>query len=57
MTSQVNPEYVNEFERQGLTFVGRDTEGSRMEILEIPGNFFLSMTSLPRYYDVTTPLL
>jgi hypothetical protein len=29
---QVNPEMVSDFERAGLSFVGKDESGSRMEV-------------------------
>lgn len=32
---QVNPELTYCFEEKGLKFVGHDTEGSRMEIIEL----------------------
>ncbi|EMP25687.1 CTP synthase 2 [Chelonia mydas] len=32
---EVNPELTGCFEEKGLKFVGRDTEGSRMEIIEL----------------------
>lgn len=34
---EVNPEYVERLEAQGLKFVGRDDKGERMEILELDG--------------------
>lgn len=33
---EVNPEKINEIEKGGLEFVGRDETGQRMEIAEIP---------------------
>ena len=38
-TIKVNPEYVSQFEEQGMEFVGRDVEGKRMEIMEIKGTW------------------
>ena len=32
---EVNPKYIDDFERAGLHFSGKDTEGIRMEILEL----------------------
>lgn len=32
---QVNPELTHCFEEKGLKFVGHDTEGNRMEIIEL----------------------
>ena len=34
---EVNPEYVRDLEEKGLKFVGRSTDGQRMEILELEG--------------------
>ncbi len=34
---EVNPEKVDALEKAGLKFVGHDTEGRRMEILELEG--------------------
>lgn len=40
---EVNPEYVERLEAKGLNFIGRDSKGERMIILELPGMvlFFL----------------
>jgi len=35
---EVNPELVDDLEAAGLRFVGRDTEGERMEIIELDGH-------------------
>ena len=35
---EVNPALIHEFEQQGMMFVGRDSEGQRMEILELKGD-------------------
>ena len=32
---EVNPDMIEEFEQAGLRFVGKDTEGERMEIIEL----------------------
>ena len=37
---EVNPAYIDEFERAGLKFVGRDSDNTRMEILEMAGLWF-----------------
>jgi hypothetical protein len=34
---QVNPTVVEKLEAAGMSFVGRDTEGKRMEIMELQG--------------------
>lgn len=34
---QVNPEKVKEIEAMGMKFVGKDVDGERMEIMELPG--------------------
>ena len=33
---EVNPKYIEEFEKHGMKFVGRSDGGRRMEVLEIP---------------------
>lgn len=33
----MNPELVHFFEEKGLKFVGHDTEGKRMEVIELGG--------------------
>lgn len=33
---EVNPDMIMEFERAGLTFVGKDETGKRMEVIELP---------------------
>ena len=32
---EVNPDYVEQLEQGGLTFVGKDDTGERMEVIEI----------------------
>jgi len=43
----VNPAYIRQFEENGMSFVGRDVEGERMEIMEIKGmllvQYFLTL--------------
>ncbi len=34
---EVNPTLVKQFEEKGLSFVGQDVDGERMEILELQG--------------------
>lgn len=36
----MNPELINLFEEKGLKFVGHDTEGKRMEVVELDGKLF-----------------
>lgn len=36
---QVNPEMKDDFEKNGLQFVGQDVEGERMEIIELDGEW------------------
>lgn len=35
---EVNPDMVTELENSGMKFVGMDTEGQRMEIIELEGH-------------------
>ncbi len=37
---EVNPEYIDEFEKHGLHFSGRDESGTRMEIFELKDHIF-----------------
>lgn len=37
---EVNPEMVPELEKAGLSFVGKDESGKRMEIIELPNHVF-----------------
>nr|CAG4640787.1 EOG090X04HX [Eulimnadia texana] len=49
---EVNPDYVPELESAGLRFVGRDTEGKRMEIVELAPEkhpYFLATQYHPEY--------
>ena len=41
--SQVNPIFVDAFSKNGMKFVGRDVEGKRMEILELPGTLLSNL--------------
>ena len=38
---EVNPEYVERLVKSGLTFVGKDEKGERMQICELESGFFL----------------
>ena len=47
---EVNPEYVERLEAAGLSFVGRDESGQRMEILELPGHkYFVGAQFHPEF--------
>jgi len=35
---EVNPDMIDAFEKEGLTFVGKDETGKRMEIIELKGH-------------------
>jgi CTP synthase len=41
---EVNPEMVEELEAAGMRFVGKDTEGERMEIIELTGHPYFFAT-------------
>eukprot|EP00079_Xenopus_tropicalis_P018627 XP_004920696.3 PREDICTED: CTP synthase 1-B-like [Xenopus tropicalis] len=43
---EVNPELRRELETRGLKFVGQDTEGERMEIVELEGECDLSISEM-----------
>ena len=43
---EVNPEMVDEFESHGMHFVGKDTTGKRMEIMEVGGMLHVILFSL-----------
>jgi len=52
---EVNPEYVEQLEKAGLQFVGKDETGQRMEVLEIAGHpYFVGTQYHPEY--LTRPL-
>ena len=38
---EVNPAYVEQIEKAGLMFTGRDEKGERMQVAEFKGEFFL----------------
>jgi len=47
---EVNPDMVPEFEKAGLSFVGRDESGKRMEIIELPTHrFFVGAQFHPEF--------
>ncbi|KAM0871239.1 hypothetical protein ACQ4PT_039517 [Festuca glaucescens] len=47
---EVNPEMVPELEKAGLSFVGKDESGRRMEIIEIPNHdFFIGTQFHPEF--------
>ncbi|KAF7993312.1 hypothetical protein HCN44_006372 [Aphidius gifuensis] len=47
---EVNPEFVPQLEMAGLKFVGRDTEGQRMEILELQKHpYYVATQYHPEY--------
>ena len=41
---EVNPDMVSELEAAGMRFVGKDTEGERMEIIELAGHPYFFAT-------------
>ena len=41
---EVNPDMVSELEAAGMRFVGKDTEGGRMEIIELTGHPYFFAT-------------
>jgi len=49
---EVNMAYVKQFEENGMNFVGRDTSGERMEVLELPTSvhpFFVGAQYHPEF--------
>jgi CTP synthase len=52
---EINPEYVERIEQAGLTFVGKDETGLRMEIFELRDHpYFIGVQYHPEY--LTRPL-
>lgn len=52
---EINPEYVERIEKAGLTFVGKDESGMRMEIFELREHpYFVGVQYHPEY--LTRPL-
>ena len=47
---EVNPEMVDRLEKAGLTFVGKDVKGERMEIIELKDHpWFVGVQFHPEY--------
>ncbi|CAL4974985.1 unnamed protein product [Urochloa decumbens] len=47
---EVNPDMIQDFERAGLQFVGKDESGRRMEIIELPSHkFFIGAQFHPEF--------
>ena len=47
---EVNPNYISRLEKQGLTFVGKDDTGDRMEIIELKDHpWFVAVQFHPEY--------
>ncbi|KAJ7418056.1 hypothetical protein BTVI_30722 [Pitangus sulphuratus] len=47
---EVNPELTHCFEKKGLKFVGRDTEGNRMEVIELEKHpYFVEVQFHPEF--------
>lgn len=47
---EVNPEMVERLEKAGLTFVGKDVKGERMEIIELKDHpWFVGVQFHPEY--------
>lgn len=38
----MNPKFIQKFEDAGMKFVGRSTDGERMEIMELEGKWRLN---------------
>merc|ERR1719382_1054496 len=50
---EVNVKYLKDLERAGLHFVGKDTTGTRMEIIEIKDHpFFFAAQYHPEYKSI-----
>ena len=48
---EVNPTYIEQLTDSGLSFVGKDEKGERMQILELKGK--LIPVSLERYLNIS----
>ncbi|XP_057950224.1 uncharacterized protein LOC131145142 [Malania oleifera] len=47
---EVNPSMVSQLENAGMSFVGRDESGTRMEVIELPGHpFFVGVQFHPEF--------
>lgn len=44
---EVNPALIERLTASGMRFVGKDERGERMQVLELPGQFFFLLTCLP----------
>lgn len=52
---EVNPEYVDELEKAGMMFIGKDETGRRMEIIEVKDHpYFVGVQYHPEY--ISQPL-
>ncbi|CAG0892196.1 unnamed protein product [Darwinula stevensoni] len=52
---EVNPRFIEDFQGQGLTFVGQDSEGIRMEAFELPTHpYYVGVQFHPEY--ISRPL-
>jgi CTP synthase len=52
---EVNPDYIEELEKAGMKFVGRDDTGKRMEIMELEGHpYYVGVQYHPEY--ISRPL-
>lgn len=52
---EVNPSYIEKFERAGMKFVGRSDDNERMEILELEDHpYFVAVQYHPEY--ISRPL-
>jgi CTP synthase len=43
---EVNPEYVKQLNDSGLMFAGKDEKGERMQLMELPGTFFVEIDDI-----------
>ncbi len=52
---EVNPKYIEEYEKAGMKFVGRSVDNERMEILELDNHpYFVAVQYHPEY--ISRPL-
>ncbi len=52
---EVNPKYIEEYEKAGMKFVGRSDDNERMEILELENHpYFVAVQYHPEY--ISRPL-
>lgn len=54
---EVNPDYIEELEKAGLNFIGKDDTGNRMEVVELKDHpFFVGVQAHPEFTSrVLTP--